>query len=423
LLLLVAAPSCASSYEYWMIPQILAQPGSPVVVVMNVRNRDVVTERHPFFGDPSRSVTSTTLVTSYQTLDVRNCGAGPVHRYAQAVDLFGWGDAPGELWVRRADDPDGVEPVGGGARLRLGPVPTDRWKQPPFVAAGMVEDHGVLRVWDLPRRAVRDIPFIRDPPLETILPARAGDANLVGLSRSPDRQSLDVLAVPLGAGGAGPPVTTHFGGRFREARLIRGGAWLALMPEAAAGGRHAPASKATTLWIVDVRTGNVVRQVDQPFDHGSALIEGERLWFAHIVDETCGRLRVLDLEANRFFDLALPGCAVHLEPWSAGVPFVFVDTRGAGRQLVDLRSGRMIPSPSWTPSSSAVIGNDYFGSDGPQDVAAVDVVTGRRRGAVTSIAGIRSLTAVPAARRLVIVDEHGSVMVYDPDANRVSACL
>ena len=68
-------------------------------------------------------------------------------------------------------------------------------------------------------------------------------------------------------------------------------------------------------------------------------------------------------------------------------------------------------------------GTGYFADpEHPQDVSAFDLVTGRRWRAVTTGARIRSIDVIPSARRIVIVDDHGAVLVYDVDAHRALKC-
>jgi hypothetical protein len=165
---------------------------------------------------------------------------------------------------------------------------------------------------DLSRRSARDIPLVPDIRLDTILPVRPGDQNLVGLARGKDPGSLDAIVVPLEAG-------------------------------------RSPAPKEPlALLVADVRTGEVLRRVEHERMHDWALVEASRLWFAHSVGGPCRRLEVMDVEADTRAELPLPACVIGLESWRSGEPFLTVrfDYEGPSTQLVDLRSGRVAPS-SW----------------------------------------------------------------------------
>ena len=426
-LFVLACSRHAESFDQWNIPSVLVQPDAPVVVLLNVRIRNTV-RRDPghLFGSSSQSVERSILQTTFQTLDVRTCVAGPVHSYDRSVAQFGWGTAPGELWIQREKDVGAVEVVGGGARLQLGPVPTSRWQQPPFVSVGMIPVPGHLRVWDLARRATRDIPFVPQSPFETILPVRLGDQTIVGLAPDKDHRWLDVVSVPLRAGGAVAPVTTRFQGRFKGAELVHGGSWLVLPSEPPPDG-STHKEDAGLLLVADARTGKVVRRVTYHSKHGWAmpdarwaLIDAEGLWFAHLVGGLCGDVEVIDLERDTRAKLPLSGCAEGVWAWSAGGPFLGVTTRDRG-MLVDLRSGHTIPVLAATRDRTALLGNVYFQMDDPRAVSARDLVTGERW--QTPIGGARSINAVPSARRLVLVDEQRSILVYDLDSRRMSTCM
>jgi hypothetical protein len=116
---------------------------------------------------------------------------------------------------------------------------------------------------------------------------------------------------------------------------------------------------------------------------------------------------------------------IDLERWRMGGPFlkVRIDYEGPSTQLVDLRSGRLSPLPPGTPGSSGLLGDAYFEIDDRRDVSGLDLATGQRWQAVASAGRIASISAVPAARRMVLVNEEGSVLVYDVDARRVSKCM
>ena len=128
------------------------------------------------------------------------------------------------------------------------------------------------------------------------------------------------------------------------------------------------------------------------------------------------------LERNTRAKLALSGCAEGVGPWSAGGPFLVVTTRDRGL-LVDLRSGHTIPFLAAPPNWTALVGNAFFQTDGPQAVSALDLVTGERWQAVAPTGGTQSISAVSSARRIVIVNAQQSILVYDVDSRRVSKCM
>jgi hypothetical protein len=425
-LLLLSASSCHSSArELWTGPRILVQPGSPVVVVWSVKYRNVAVHSPPgeLFAKPVDSVQEIALEATYQTLDVRTCQLGPAYRYPKSLEVFGWGTRPGELWIRRPDA-DGLEPLDGGARIPLGRAPANVWSELPFVSVGMTKGQGFLRIVDLSRRAMHEMPLASDISVDTILPIRLGDQNLVGLGSGKDRGSLDVVVVPLEDGTWRAPVTTRFEERPSGVQLLHGGTWLALPPNDWPG-RSPPPKEPLALLIADVRSGDVVRRVEHQRMNQWALVETNRLWFAHAGGGSCRRLEVVDLEADTRRELPLPGCLIGLERWRTGAPFLTIrmDYEGPYTQLVDLRSGRLTPVPRGTPDWSVLVGDAYFEIDDRRAVSGLDLVTGERWQAVASAGRIASISAVPAARRMVLVNEQGSVLVYDVDARRVSKCM
>jgi hypothetical protein len=56
------------------------------------------------------------------------------------------------------------------------------------------------------------------------------------------------------------------------------------------------------------------------------------------------------------------------------------------------------------------------------ELLAEDTATGRKWVAASGFEGIRGVTAVPVARRVVVITEARAVLVYDLDANRVVSC-
>lgn len=122
LFLLTASSACATGSEIWLIPQVMVQPGSPVVVISNSKLRTVEHSDSGWFmgATSSRGVDLTTVAWSFQTLDARTCKAGPVRKYTQSVEVVGWGTAPGELWVRSPENAPTVRSLDGRAQIDIG---------------------------------------------------------------------------------------------------------------------------------------------------------------------------------------------------------------------------------------------------------------------------------------------------------------
>ena len=69
------------------------------------------------------------------------------------------------------------------------------------------------------------------------------------------------------------------------------------------------------------------------------------------------------------------------------------------------------------------MGSVRFYADGNNgNLMATDTARAQTWTAATGFGQIASVTAVPAARRVVVIAAGGSISVYDVDANRVIAC-
>ena len=183
LFLLTVSSACGTATERWLIPQVLVQPGSPVVVISNSKLRSVWHDGGGMFGGETTNhgVEYSTVAWTFQTLDVRTCKAGSVRRFTQSVEVVGWGTAPGELWVRRPDDAPTIRPLEGGAQLEIGMARAPPRGEDLPVRSGAAVTPGLLRVWDVDTRSMRDLPWSWELPLTRILSARPGDDTLVGL--------------------------------------------------------------------------------------------------------------------------------------------------------------------------------------------------------------------------------------------------
>ncbi len=120
LLLTAVSSACATGSEMWLIPQVMIQPGSPVVVISNSKLRSVEPSGGSGWfggGTTNRGMNISTVAWSFQTLDVRTCKLGALHRFTKSVEAVGWGSAPGELWVRGPDNAPTIRLLEGSDRL------------------------------------------------------------------------------------------------------------------------------------------------------------------------------------------------------------------------------------------------------------------------------------------------------------------
>ena len=418
LFLLTVSSACATATERWLIPQVLVQPGSPVVVISNSKLRSVWSEAGGMFGGETTNhgVAYSTVAWSFQTLDVRTCKAGSVHRFTQSVEVVGWGTAPGELWVRSPDDAPTVRTLEGGAQVKIGMARAPSRGEDLPVRSGAAVAPGLLRVWNLETRSMRDLSWSSELPFTRILSARPGDETLVGLGSATDGKSINLLAVPLGDGSS-PPVTTTFNGRYSPARtrLLRRGTWLALAPAAT--------TRDTTLDLVDVRAGKLLGRFPLGVGDSWTLVDGDHPRLAHLIDpRSCRTLEIIDLDTGVRTDVPLPGCAIGLRPWGRDTSFVIAGVERVGAVAVDVRTGttaRIVGS-----TDGDLVGAAFYSVDPAhrEALVAVDPSSGRRWTAATESEGIRSAVGVPAARRVVVVDERQRILTFDVDSRQIRTC-
>src|SRR5262245_6158925 len=418
LFLLTAASACATGSEIWLIPQVMVQPGSPVVVISNSKLRSVEPSGGSgWFGGATtnRGMDIKTVAWSYQTLDVRTCKAGPLHKFTQSVDAVGWGTAPGELWVRSPDDSPIIRPLEGAARLELGTARGRSPGEPLPVRSGVAFAPGLLRVWNLDTRSIRDLPWPSEPALTKFFSPRPGDDTLVGIVDS-DGKSINVVAVPLSEGSS-PPVTRTFEGPYsaRQARLVRRGTWLALTTGSV--------SRDGTLDLVDLRAGKRLARVPVASGDSWTLVDGEPPRLARLADpSSCQKLEIVDLETGAATDVPLPGCATGLRAWGEDTPFVIAGVEPVANFAVDVRTRRAARLAAGVTGGDLVGSAFYSAELGRQELLAVDPASGRRWTAATDAEPIRSVVGVPAARKVVIVDERQRILTFDVDTHRIQVC-
>jgi hypothetical protein len=415
---LTLSSGCAMGSEMWLIPQVMVQPGSPVVVISNSKLRSV---EHAggggWFGagTTNRGVDIKTVAWSFQTLDVRTCKVGPVHKFTQSVDAVGWGTAPGELWVRSPDDSPIIQPLEGAARLELGTARA-RWPGEPLpVRSGVAVAPGLLRVWNLDTRSIRDLPWSSDPAVTKFFSPRPGDDTLVGIVDS-EGKSINVLAVPLNDGSS-PPVTKTFEGPYsaRQARPLRRGTWLALTPGSV--------SRDGALDLVDVRAGKRLARFPVASGSSWALVDGDHPRLARLADPpACRKLEIVDLETGAATEVPLPACATGLRAWGEDTPFVITGVEGLGDFAVDVRTGKAARLAAGSAGGDLVASAFYSAELGREELLAVDPSSGRRWTAATDSERIRSVVGVPAARKVVIVDEPRRILTFDVDTRQLRLC-
>ena len=414
----ISASACATGSEIWLIPQVMTQPGSPVVVISNSKLRSVEHAGGSGWfgaGTTNRGVDIKTVAWSFQTLDVRTCKAGVVHKFTQSVDAVGWGTAPGELWVRSPDDSPIIRPLEGAARLELGTARA-RWPGEPLpVRSGVAVAPGLLRVWNLDTRSIRDLPWSWEPAVTKFFSPRPGDDTLVGIVDG-DGKSINLVAVPL-SDPSSPPVTSTFEGRYsaRQARLLRRGTWLALTP--------ASVSRAGELDLVDVRAGKRLARFPVAFGDSWVLMDGDRPRLARLADPpSCRKLEIVDLETGAATDVQLPGCATGLRAWGEDTPFVITGVAPVGDFAVDVRTAKAARLAAGSTGGDLVGSAFYSAELGRTELLGVDPSSGRRWTAATDAEPIRSVVGVPAARKVVIVDERQRILTFDVDSRQIRVC-
>jgi len=275
---------------------------------------------------------------------------------------------------------------------------------------------GLLRIWNLDTRSVRDLPWSFELTSTTFLPARPGDDTLVAIVRSNDRQSIDVVAVPL-SDGALPPVTTTTSGRYSPARLLRRGTWLALAPNSTRGDEP--------LQLVDVRAGKPFKDFPVEFESWT-LVDGEHPRLVRLLGpRSCRKVEIMDLGTGSPTDVPLPGCAGGLRSWGHDTPFVIVVIVGVAPRsefVVDTRTGKVARLTAG-PFGEDLVGSAFYVVDpGQQELLAVDPSSGRRWTAATDSERIRSAVGVPAARKVVMIDEQQRVLTFDVDSRQIQVC-
>ncbi len=419
-LFLLAVSSCyATTSDSWLIPQVLVQPGSSVVVISNSKLRAVVHPDRGMFGGAASTggVDLTPLEWSFQTLDVKTCKAGSVRTFKQSVDVVGWGTAAGELWVRSPDNASTIRSLDGVAQLEIGTARAPSQGEPLPVRSGVAGAPGLLRVWDLGTRSVRDLSWSSELPFTRIFSARPGDDTLVGLVRAKDGKSIDVLAVPV-SDSSSPSVTTTFNGRHspERTRLLRRGTWLALAPDTTI--------RDATLDLVDVRAGKLLARYPLGFGESWTLVDGEHPRLARLVDpRSCRKLEIVDLDTGARTDVPLPGCAIGVLPWGQDSSFVVTGVESVGKVAVDVRTGTTARL-GVASSEGDLVGSAFYDFDRirPDELVAVEPSSGKRWTAATGFGRIRSAVGVPVARRVVVVNERRRVLTFDVDARQVRTC-
>jgi len=272
---------------------------------------------------------------------------------------------------------------------------------------------GLLRLWNLDTRSIRDLPWSFELTSTTFLSARPGDDTLVGIVRSNGSQSIDVVAVPLSEGSS-PPITTTLSGRYSPARLLRRGTWLALAPNSTTGGEP--------LLVVDVRAGKPLGSFPVEFESWT-LVDGEHPRLVRLVGpRSCRKLEITDLDTASPTDVPLPGCAGGLRAWGHDTSFVIVGVAPSSEFAVDVRTGKTALLTAG-PFGEDFVGSAFYSANpGQQELLAIDPLSGRRWTAATDSEQIRSAVGVPAARKVVMVDEQRRVLTFDVDSRQIQAC-
>jgi hypothetical protein len=125
---------------------------------------------------------------------------------------------------------------------------------------------------------------------------------------------------------------------------------------------------------------------------------------------------------------------IHHEPasfwFNGGDSMVRVEEVGSTYRDLDVRTCQASlkwsrgPADDTPAAEEGMIGPVRFSADAARtNLVALDTATGRTWTAASGFGGILSVTAVPAARRIVVVTGAATILVYDVDANRVVSCL
>ncbi|HET9011060.1 MAG TPA: hypothetical protein VFN38_04560, partial [Gemmatimonadaceae bacterium] len=145
---------------------------------------------------------------------------------------------------------------------------------------------------------------------------------------------------------------------------------------------------------------------------------------ALLVDpSSCRKLEIVDLEAGARTDVPLPGCATGLRAWGEETPFLITGVESVGEFAIDVRTGKAARLGAGSTGGD-LVGSAFYAVDPEhRDVLmAVDPSSGRRWTATTDAERIRSAVGVPAARKVVIVDERQRILTLDVDSRQVRVC-